>query len=203
MAQVLDLFMAQPFGARSLLQRIFGMAIHDGINNVQKSIDILMTQKIKDPILCEKIKQYVSADEEIKTTLKKEALEKKEDLVVTILQSDYFGPELSSQQIETVFNAYVAWNNAVENVSVPPHSNQSSETVDSNVSSNDSLGYHIDVQMREGAELFAHLKQLFKLYLRQRDKAMMLEIIEEVRPFINSSSSSALQANNKEHSQQP
>ena len=38
----------------------------------------------------------------------------------------------------------------------------------------------IDVEMKDGAELFAHLKQLFKLYLRQRDKAMMLAIIEEV-----------------------
>lgn len=37
--------------------------------------------------------------------------------------------------------------------------------------------------MKQGAELFAYLKQLLKLYLRQRDKAMMLEIIEEVRQF--------------------
>ena len=51
MSQVLDLFMAQPFGARSLLQRIFGMAIHDGISNIQKSIDVLIFQKIHDPIL--------------------------------------------------------------------------------------------------------------------------------------------------------
>jgi hypothetical protein len=34
--------------------------------------------------------------------------------------------------------------------------------------------------MRQGAELFAHLKQLLKLYMRQRDKAMMLQMIEEV-----------------------
>src|ERR1700750_1490437 len=33
--------------------------------------------------------------------------------------------------------------------------------------------------MRQGAELFAHLKQLLKLYMRQRDKAMMLQMIEE------------------------
>lgn len=33
--------------------------------------------------------------------------------------------------------------------------------------------------MRQGAELFAHLKQLLKLYTRQRDKTMMMSIIEE------------------------
>jgi len=35
--------------------------------------------------------------------------------------------------------------------------------------------------MKQGAQWFAHLKQLLKLYTRQRDKAMMLSIIEEVR----------------------
>lgn len=33
--------------------------------------------------------------------------------------------------------------------------------------------------MRQSAEQFAHLKQLLKLYMRQRDKAMMLQMIEE------------------------
>ena len=116
MAQVLDLFMAQPFGTRSLLQRIFGMAIHDGINNIQKSIDILMSQKIKDSALCDRIRGYISADEETKSILKQEATDRKEDLVVTIMQSDRLSPELSPKQTELVFNAYAAWNNVVENV---------------------------------------------------------------------------------------
>lgn len=34
--------------------------------------------------------------------------------------------------------------------------------------------------MVHGAEWFAYLKQLLKLYTRQRDKAMMLSMIEEV-----------------------
>jgi hypothetical protein len=117
MAQVLDLFMAQPFGARSLLQRIFGMAIHDGISNIQKSIDILGSQKIQDPVLVEKIKQYTEADESIKTIVKEEAEADQTDLLVSILRSELFGPELSSAQIGMIFNAYVAWGNAVDNVS--------------------------------------------------------------------------------------
>lgn len=35
--------------------------------------------------------------------------------------------------------------------------------------------------MKHGAQLFAHMKQLLKMYTRQRDKAMMLSVIEEVR----------------------
>ena len=37
----------------------------------------------------------------------------------------------------------------------------------------------VDEEMKSGAQLFAYLKQLLKLYTRQRDKAMMLSIVEE------------------------
>ena len=37
----------------------------------------------------------------------------------------------------------------------------------------------IDEEMRQGAEVFAQLKQLLKLYTRKRDKALMLRMIEE------------------------
>ena len=152
MSGVLDLFLAQPFGARSLLQRIFGLAINDGIKSVQRALDSLASQKIEDQTYVEKIKAFTTADEDVKEAIRDEATAEQIDIVVAILRSDQFGPELSPEQIGTVFNAYVAWNNAVENV---------------------------DKEMKQGAELFAHLKQLLKLALRQRDKAMMLEIIEE------------------------
>ena len=38
----------------------------------------------------------------------------------------------------------------------------------------------VDKEWKSGAELFAHLKQYLKLCLRQRDKVMMMQIIEEV-----------------------
>lgn len=171
MSGVLDLFLAQPFGSRSLLQRIFGMAINDGINAVQKSIDTLSTTRIKDPVLCEKIKAFTNTDEEVKAIIRQEAEAEQVDVLVAILRSDFFEPELSAEQVATVFNAYVAWNNAVENVMLasPSHLLKANTTA------------QVDQEMRQGAELFAHLKQLLKLCLRQRDKKKMLEIIEEVR----------------------
>ncbi|KAK8164339.1 hypothetical protein IWX90DRAFT_255762 [Phyllosticta citrichinensis] len=152
MSGVLDLFLAQPFGARSLLQRIFGMAINDGISNVQKAIDSLAATKIRDETLVDKIKAYTEADEDVKEIIRQEAQDDQVDILVVIFRCNYFGAEVSEEQIATTFNAFVAWNNAVENV---------------------------DKEMRQGAELFAHLKQLLKLCLRQRDKKMMLQIIEE------------------------
>lgn len=178
MSGVLDLFLAQPFGARSLLQRIFGMAINDGVNSVQKTIDTLGSTKIKDDVLCAKIKAYVQADENVKEIIRQEAANENVDVVVTILRSEFFQPELSSQQVEKVFNAYVAWNNAVENVRSSRLSRKSSSR--SNLSMGTNGGAQIEKELRSGAELFAHLKQYLKLCLRQRDKLMMLQIIEEV-----------------------
>ncbi|GAM90919.1 hypothetical protein ANO11243_089660 [Dothideomycetidae sp. 11243] len=151
MSGVLDLFLAQPFGAKSLLQRIFGLALNDGIRTAQKSIDTL-SAKIEEPVLCEKIKNFVDADADIKLAIRKEAADEGVDLLAAVLRSDLIKPELEPNDVGRVFNAYVAWNNAVENV---------------------------DDQMRQLADLYARLKQLLKMQIRARDKIMMSRMIEE------------------------
>lgn len=151
MSGVLDLFLAQPFGTRSLLQRIFAQTLADGIRQFQKSINDLVA-KITDPILTDKLKAFVDSPEEIKSKVREEAQVEEVDLVVAILRSEEFTPELNVQQIQRVFNAWVAWNSAVESP---------------------------DEELKQGAELFSHLKQLLKLMTRQRDKAMMAAMIEE------------------------
>ncbi|PYH40281.1 uncharacterized protein BP01DRAFT_396000 [Aspergillus saccharolyticus JOP 1030-1] len=151
MSGVLDLFLAQPFGSRSLLQRIFSMTLNDGIRAFQKSIDALAAT-IEDPVLCQKLKAFTNADEDLKNEIRAEAVVEDVDIIVAILKTELLAPELTPDQFGKVFNAYVAWNQAVES---------------------------IDVEMREGAHWFANLKQLLKLYTRQRDKTMMLSIVEE------------------------
>jgi hypothetical protein len=181
MSGVLDLFLAQPFGARSLLQRMFGMAINDGVRSVQRSIDTLGSTKVKDEALCSKLRAFVDADEDVKEILRQESISENVDIVVTILRSEYFQPELTAPQVQKVFNAYVAWNSAVEHVSGSRRglSRKSSSFSAYSVSTNGS-GQVLDEELRQGAELFAHLKQYLKLCMRQRDKVMMLQIIEEV-----------------------
>ncbi|PGH14672.1 hypothetical protein AJ80_05853 [Polytolypa hystricis UAMH7299] len=151
MNAVLDVFLAQPFGARSLLQRIFSMAIHDGIKAFQKPIEVL-SSKIEDPVLVQKLRAFTEADETVKNEIRQEAVDDDVDIIVAILRSESFQPELDMAQIEKVFNSYVSWVNAVENV---------------------------DLETQHGAQWFAYLKQLLKLLTRQRDKSMMLSIIEE------------------------
>ncbi|KAI5465937.1 hypothetical protein BGZ63DRAFT_411381 [Mariannaea sp. PMI_226] len=151
MSGVLDIFLAQPFGARSLMQRIFSLTLHDGIKSFQRSIDSL-SAKIADPVFTDKLQRYTQSEEHIKIALREEAEAEDTDLIVVVLRSDLLEPELTGDQIQRLFNAYVAFNNAVEN---------------------------IDEELRQGAQLFSYLKQFLKLCTRQRDKQMMLELVEE------------------------
>ncbi|KAL9003507.1 MAG: hypothetical protein Q9188_003633 [Gyalolechia gomerana] len=172
MRGVLDLFLAQPLGARSLAQRVLGMALNDGIRGFQKSIDSLTT-KIDDTVFCEKLKRFVNADEEIKNLVRNEAVVDGVDLIVAILKSEHISPEPTPEEVGKAFNAYVAWNNAVDNVSL------SQPLLRSESSLLTMLPPKVDDEMKAGAQLFAYLKQLLKMYTRQRDKAMMLSVIEE------------------------
>lgn len=151
MSSILDIFLAQPFGTRSLMQRIFGMMLNDGIKVFQKSIDALVV-KIDEPVFCEKLRLFAYADEDVKNAIRQDSEDDQVDLIVAILRSELIEPPLNSKQIGKIFNAYVAWNNAVDNE---------------------------DEAMKEGAQLFSCLKQLLKLLTRQRDKSMMLGLIEE------------------------
>ncbi|KAI1823594.1 succinate flavoprotein subunit [Xylaria intraflava] len=151
MSGVLDLFLAQPFGARSLLQRICSMTLNDGIRTYQKSIDAIAA-KIGDDVFVEKLTKFSNAEDDIKFIIREEAEAEDIDIIVSILRSDLISPPLRSEQIGRLYNAYVAFNNAVDNV---------------------------DEEMKQGTELFSYLKQLMKLQMRQRDKAMMLNLIEE------------------------
>ncbi|KAM0332437.1 hypothetical protein ACHAQA_002718 [Verticillium albo-atrum] len=151
MSGVLDIFLAQPFGTRSLMQRIFTLTLNDGIRSFQKSIDSLAA-KIGDQTLVDKLKLYTESEEHIKIAIREESISEDIDLIVVILRSEYLEPQLTSEQIGRLYNAYVAFNNAVENV---------------------------DEELRQGAQLFSYLKQLLKLFTRQHDKAKMLQLIEE------------------------
>ncbi|KAL1864483.1 hypothetical protein Daus18300_007715 [Diaporthe australafricana] len=151
MSSILDVFLAQPFGAKSLMQRIFSLALHDGIKSFQKSIDAVAA-KIGDDVFVDKIKKYTDLEDHLKIAIREEATSDDVDLVVAVLRSDLIEPGLTGEQIQRLYNAYVAFNSAVENV---------------------------DEELKQGAQLFSYLKTLMKLNTRQRDKEMMLHLIEE------------------------
>jgi hypothetical protein len=114
---ILDLFLAQPFGQRSLLQRILSITLTDDIQKIQKNIDVLR-ENIGDEALCEKLKNYVNADVGVQGAIRSEVLDGKTELITAILRSEELQPPLDGKQIVRVHTALVAWNSAID--SVPP-----------------------------------------------------------------------------------
>ncbi|KAI6246681.1 hypothetical protein HI914_05139 [Erysiphe necator] len=151
MSSILDIFLAKPFGTRSLMQRIFALTLNDGIRSLQKNINTI-NDEIGEFTFSEKIKKFCNSDESVRIVIRQESENDNVDLILAILRSELIPPRLNPTQIGKIFNAYLAWNSAVSN---------------------------IDEEVKSGALHFSYLKQLLKLYTRQRDKAMMLSMIEE------------------------
>lgn len=108
---VLDLFMAQPFGGRSLFQRIIMANLMEETKEAQKNIDTV-EKTIDDPGLCKKI--YNSVYEANDAIVE---IEENEDLspimkTLSLLQNDDIEPSLTAQQITKV--AFAAQKNQKE-----------------------------------------------------------------------------------------
>ncbi|GAB5586641.1 hypothetical protein Unana1_01541 [Umbelopsis nana] len=98
---VLDLFMAQPFGGRSLFQRIIMASLQEDAKESQKNIENV-EKIINDPGLCKKI--YNSVYPANSTAIE---IEEDEDLspimkTLSILQNEDIEPALTPEQITKV-----------------------------------------------------------------------------------------------------
>jgi hypothetical protein len=60
MKGIMDLFLAQPFGSRSLMQRIISGNMQEEVSEYKREISDIEAA-IEDPLLCEKIRNYVYA----------------------------------------------------------------------------------------------------------------------------------------------
>lgn len=69
---VLDLFLAQPFGGRSLLQRMFTGQLTEEVRAIEEDIEAVK-EKVEDPVMCEKVRLYVYAPREIQAVYKADA----------------------------------------------------------------------------------------------------------------------------------
>ncbi|KAF9906801.1 hypothetical protein BX616_000620 [Lobosporangium transversale] len=107
MKGIMDLFLAQPFGTRSLMQRIISGNIQEEVSEYKKEIDDLETA-IGDPALCEKIRSYVYAPRSVISQIfpDDEPYDITElSLVMDVLRSDQIQPVLEPMQIKRVWDA--------------------------------------------------------------------------------------------------
>ncbi|KDQ64528.1 hypothetical protein JAAARDRAFT_52475 [Jaapia argillacea MUCL 33604] len=103
---VLDLFLAQPFGGRSLLQRMFTSSLMEEVKALEEDIEAVK-DKVDDPMLCEKIRLFVYAPREIQEVYKADAAAENLNILTSILRSSE-NPTLSRPQLHRVMRAHRA-----------------------------------------------------------------------------------------------
>lgn len=99
---ILDLLLAQPFGTSSLLQRLLTTSLNDQARGTQKEIQSI-ENKIKDPSLCERIKNYIYHPEKRFEELK-EGISNFERLTV-IINDPQIEPELTPEAVKRFSDA--------------------------------------------------------------------------------------------------
>ncbi|KAF9425174.1 hypothetical protein BGZ94_007775, partial [Podila epigama] len=107
MKGIMDLFLAQPFGSRSLMQRIISGNMQEEVTDYKKEITKIESS-IDDPLLCEKIRNYVYAPRAVIATIfsDDESYDITEmSLVMDVLRSDKIKPALTPLQIKRVWDA--------------------------------------------------------------------------------------------------
>ncbi|KAF8897555.1 hypothetical protein BD779DRAFT_1491491 [Infundibulicybe gibba] len=156
---VLDLFLAQPFGGRSLLQRMFTSSLTEEVKALEEEIEAVK-DKVEDPIMCEKVRMFVYAPREIQDMYKSDAAEEKLNILTIVLRSGE-EPVLSRVQMNRLARA------------------QRAHTVymrhrDTLADSDDDDG-----PQDEDAWLLEDLKVLAYLYSRLRDREQLIALIFE------------------------
>ncbi|OAV88637.1 hypothetical protein PTTG_07059, partial [Puccinia triticina 1-1 BBBD Race 1] len=153
---VLDLFLARPFGATSLVQRMFSSGLYEEIREFKEDAEKVAV-KIADDRLCERIKTFVEAPREIQELFEEDARSENVDLMVVILRSPE-GPKLDKaayQRIQRASQAYERYKTYRDGLDDP--------ALDEGPDNDD-------------AWLFEDLNVYMKLLRRCRDKEQLVEL---------------------------
>ncbi|KAJ6485044.1 hypothetical protein C8R47DRAFT_980506 [Mycena vitilis] len=156
---VLDLFLAQPFGGRSLLQRMFTGSLTEEVRSLEEEIEAVK-EKVEDPMICEKIRQFVYAPREIQDMLKSDAAAERMNLITVVLRAAD-EPFLSRSQMHRVAKGHRA--HAV----YLKHRESLADSDDD------------DGPRDDDAWLFEDLKVLAGLYSRLRDREQLIGLLFE------------------------
>lgn len=156
---VLDLFLARPFGATSLIQRMFSSGLHEEISELKEDAE-KVAGKIGDERLCERIKTFVEAPREIQEIYESDAKQEKLDIIAVILRSPE-GPKLDKAAYQRIhrasqaFEIYKTYRDGLQD----PTLNEGPDN--------------------EDAWLFEDLHVYMKLLRKCRDKEQLVELIFE------------------------
>ncbi|KAF5389109.1 hypothetical protein D9757_004908 [Collybiopsis confluens] len=161
---MLDLFLAQPFGGKSLAQRqasslMFTGSLTDEVKTLEEEIEAVKI-KVDDPIMCEKLKRFVEAPREIQDMFKADSVAENVNLLTIILRSGE-EPVLSRAQLHRIAKANHA--HAV----YMRHKETLADSDDD------------DGPQDDDAWLYEDLKVLAQLYTRLRDREQLIALVFE------------------------
>ncbi|KAF8339060.1 uncharacterized protein EI90DRAFT_3040179 [Cantharellus anzutake] len=156
---VMDLFMATPFGGKSLLQRMFTSSMTEEVKELEEEIQAVK-DKVEDLILCEKVRNFVYAPKEIQDVYKADAAEENCNLLTVILRSPE-EPTLNRPQWHRVARATKAHAVYVRQLEERDDSDEDEGPED------------------EDGWLYEDLGVLIRLYARLRDREQLIELVFE------------------------
>lgn len=103
----LDLFLAQPFGQKSLLQRMYTGKLTEELNEI-KDLSATVRAKIPDPLYARKVQEFVTLPYDMQCLFHEQANAEKNDILTVLLRSPLTA-ELNTQQMEQVNRANIAY----------------------------------------------------------------------------------------------
>lgn len=107
MRAFLDLFLAQPFGQKSLLQRMYTGQLNEELNEIRGFADNVRA-KIPDAAYIEKVQAFIALPQEMQRLFHEQAEAQCVDVLVVVLRSP-LSFELGFDQIEQVNRACIAY----------------------------------------------------------------------------------------------
>ncbi|TIB88528.1 hypothetical protein E3Q19_03300 [Wallemia mellicola] len=156
---VIDLFLAQPFGQRSILQRMFSASIYEDIKQLESDIE-LTRAKVSNDVLSDRIKQFVDAPREIQELYRNDAAEENTHIINIIFRSGDM-PTLSPSDLQKMARGWETYARYEEE------------------RARNGVMYTDDGPDSEEGWLFMDLSYLLKLYTKLRDKEQLIEMIFE------------------------
>lgn len=156
---IIDLFLARPFGATSLVQRMFTSGLYDEIRELKEDAE-KVASKISDDRMCQKIKTYVEAPREIQEAFEADSKNENLDLMSIIMRS-LEAPKFDHATYQRIHRAAMAY--------------EAYKTYRDGLEHQD-LNEGPD---NDDAWLFEDLHVYLKLLRRCRDKEQLIELIFE------------------------
>ncbi|KAF8351436.1 hypothetical protein F5887DRAFT_937457 [Amanita rubescens] len=156
---ILDLFLAQPFGGRSLLQRMFTSSLTEEVRALEEQIESVK-DKVDDPMMCLKVRQFVYASRDVQELFKIDAASDNMHILIAVLRSAE-EPILSRPQMNRLARAHRA------HVAYLRHRSSLQDSDDD------------DGPQDEDAWLIEDLKVLSQLHSRLKDREQLIELIFE------------------------